>query len=212
MMMLSPFRPPTGMILSQRQINRYRQRLSHGGRLSPETDLRQAFLLLMRDAGASGSLKLEDLVCTDIPRLCIVSPPCAERSLLFRLLCLRWAYGDLPNLKRVPLLLPLPQLGGAPEQAVAMAMGRAGFHASLMAVRRGLAAGQWLLLVDGWDALAQPRQEEWSKWLLQVLHCYPALAVIVAAGPGGDAAWPGLAPCEIADSPGGSLAPSATAP
>jgi hypothetical protein len=196
-MAISPFRRLSGMTVDQRHVSRYRRRILEGRivQLAPVTE--DVPLALAACNAPERTYPLQELLL-DIPRIRITSPRAPERTQLLVQICREWASEELQLGLAKPLMITLPEARRTPEQAIADAMDDAGFPDDLMSVRRSLASGHWLLLLDGWDRLPAAAREQWRDWLVETVERYPGLPVVVATGPDDQARWNGLHGWELA--------------
>ncbi|HYF62957.1 MAG TPA: hypothetical protein VD886_09110 [Herpetosiphonaceae bacterium] len=133
------------------------------------------------------------------PRIRLVSPPSPGRELILRQLCLRWAQGQ-PIQQTFPVLYNLHadcDQSVMPLQIIQREFARLGFEHDDLTLKRGIAAGLWLFLLDGWDTLGCEAQARWAGWLKTCADRYPAMACVVVTGP--QPAWPGFEDWAVAD-------------
>jgi hypothetical protein len=202
-MAISPFRRLSGMTVDQRKVSRYRRRILDGRIIQLKAAAEDGPLALVLGNAPEHAYPLQELLA-DTPRIRITSPRVPERTQLLVQICQQWAGEELVLGLAKPLLITLPEARRTPEQAIADAMDEAGFPDDLMSVRRSLASGHWLLLLDGWDRLPAAAREQWRDWLVETVERYPGLPVVVATGPDDQARWNGLQGWELAQ-PVGAL-------
>lgn len=126
---------------------------------------------------------------THSPRLRLIGEVGSGRSLSIQHMMLAWASGSQMLPATYPLLLHLPTAAAQPDAALQHAIHAAGFDSAKLIVERGLASGQWLLILDDWDHLSPTMQVTWKTWLLDIVARYPALSAIVTSDDDGHA-WP----------------------
>ncbi|MCA0352140.1 MAG: hypothetical protein LCH85_09105 [Chloroflexi bacterium] len=166
-----------------RQIRRYRHHLLEGESLvgsQPLLPHLQRLPLQFQQVEGGPSMTLRDAL-RETPRLALIEP--GSRSLAMRQLCLQWARGAQLPTAYLPLLYqvqqPLSRLT-QPLHLLHQEIEKLGFAMTELAVKRGLAAGLWLLLIEGWDQLNQSDQQRWSNWVSSWLERYPALSMMLS--------------------------------
>ena len=171
-----------------RDTRRYRQHLLEDNVLTRSAPLLphlERVPLLVRPAGGGEAVALLTALESS-PRIRLVSPPSSGRSLILRQLCLSWARGaGLPQ-ARLPFLYHLPANeppSTPPFAIIRREFGDLGFEQDELMIKRGLAAGLWLFLLEGWDELDSQHQAVWMGWLTACAERYPALATVVTTGP-----------------------------
>ncbi|MFD3162905.1 NACHT domain-containing protein [Herpetosiphon sp. NSE202] len=166
-----------------RQIRRYRHHLLEGEALvgsQPLLPHLQRLPLQFQQVEGGPSMTLRDAL-RETPRLALIEP--GSRSLAMRQLCLQWARGAQLPTAYVPLLYRVQQAANhsiQPLQLLHQQMEQLGFAINELVVKRGLAAGVWLLLIEGWDQLKPNEQQRWSTWISAWLERYPALSMMLA--------------------------------
>jgi hypothetical protein len=194
-----PFLP---RVREGRHLRRYRQYLLEANVLAHSAPLLahlDRLPLAVQPLAGGGAAPLIDAV-QHAPRIRLVSPPSPSRELILRQLCLRWAQGQ-PIQQSFPVLY---HLDGAhdrqptPIQIIQREFARLGFEHDELTIKRGLAAGLWLFLLDGWDGLCADQQARWSTWLKTCAERYPAMACVIVTGPLA-APWPAFEDWAVAD-------------
>ena len=125
------------------------------------------------------------------PRLQLVGGVGSGRSLAIQQLVQAWANGKQILPAVYPLVLHLPTAPIQPDEALQNSIRQGGFDSTKLVVERGLASGQWCLILDDWDGLDLANRTIWKSWLLDLAERYPALPALIttdqAAG-----VWPGF--------------------
>ncbi|WP_110513096.1 NACHT domain-containing protein [Herpetosiphon llansteffanensis] len=166
-----------------RQIRRYRHHLLEGEALvgsQPLLPHLQRLPLQFQQVEGGPAMPLRDAL-RETPRLALIEP--GSRSLAMRQLCLQWARGAQLPTAYVPLFYRVQQTADhsiQPLQLLHQQMEQLGFAINELVVKRGLAAGVWLLLIEGWDQLKPNQQQRWSAWIGTWLERYPALSMMLA--------------------------------
>lgn len=130
-------------------------------------------------------------------RLRIINVAGTGRSLALRQVLLLWAQGLLDLGERVPLLISLPGASPEPNEALAATLAGAGFDYSPTAVGRSLTAGEFVLLLDGWDELPAPLQQQWRQWLSSIARRFPKIPICLVTGPSDSLEWEQFEPWEM---------------
>jgi hypothetical protein len=165
-------------------INQWETQLP--GRLLP--NLVSIALPVMPD-GPGAALPTLNAALAQSPRIRLAGGLGSGRSLAVQQMIMAWANGNatLPGL--YPVVLHVPTAEAAPDVMLQAALRAAGIEQTPLVLERGLAAGQWLLVVDDWDQADPARQRIWRQWLLDLATRYPVLpALITTADDGMD--WP----------------------
>lgn len=179
------------VVHEQRYVRRYREQLLHQNILAHSTPLLphlERLPLLMYSAQHPEPLSLAEALRLS-PRIRLVSDAHTAQTLILRQFCLHWAKNQALVQRIVPLLTRVPTTEVPPEAVLRRTLQTFGFPADLLMLRRGLATGVWLLLLEGWSELAAERHDVWRDWVLTMGDRYPALSVVVATGPISEA-WP----------------------
>ena len=168
----------------RRQGQRYKQYLLEGNvlvRSAPLLPHLERLPLQVQAAMGGEALPLSAALDTS-PRIRLISPPSSGRRLVIRQLCLQWAQGHTLAHNRVPLLLNL-QPTIPPLDLICRELALLGFEHDPLVVKRMLAAGMWLVLIEGWEELPATDQLRWQEWCNGVAARYPMLALVVVTGP-----------------------------
>lgn len=171
-----------------RDVRRYRQHLLENNVLTRSAPLLphlERLPILVQPASGGAAVTLLSAL-EESPRMRIVSLPSTWRSLVLRQLCLQWAHGQGLTQARLPFLYHLPAHEPPttpPLKLLHREFQALGFNHDELMIKRGLAAGLWLLLLEGWDELNLERQKSWTHWLTSCAERYPALATVVVTGP-----------------------------
>ncbi|MBA3470673.1 MAG: HEAT repeat domain-containing protein [Herpetosiphonaceae bacterium] len=123
------------------------------------------------------------------PRLRLVGGVGSGRSLAIQQLVLAWAHGTQTLPAVYPLILHLPTAVIQPDEALQSCIRAAGFDNAKLVVERGLASGQWCLILDDWDGLDNPNRAIWKEWLLDIAERYPALPAVITTDDD-ESLWP----------------------
>ena len=126
------------------------------------------------------------------PRLHLVGALGSGRSLAVQQMVLAWANGNAAIPGTFPVVLHVPTAPLSPDLALSAALKEAGIEQSTLVLERGLAAGQWLLVLDDWDRVDGAKQAVWRQWLLDLTARYPVLPALVLSDDDG-VAWPEFA-------------------
>lgn len=179
-----PFLP---RVREGRYLRRYRQYLLEHNVLTRSAPLLphlERLPLLVQPAGGGESVALAEAIKTS-PKIRLVSAAATARDLISRQLCLHWAQGQ-PISQAFPVLYHLPITNSThvtPITLLQREFQTLGFDHDELTIKRGLAAGLWLFLLEGWDELAPDHQSAWATWLQTCADRYPALAAVVVTGP-----------------------------
>jgi hypothetical protein len=180
-----PFLP---RLREHRDVRRYRQHLLEGNVLARSAPLLphlDRLPLMVQPAAGGPAMSL--LAALELsPRIRLVSLPSSGRSLILRQLCLQWAHGIALPQVRLPFLYHLPANEPPttpPFEIIRREFSLLGFEHNELMIKRGLAAGMWLFLLEGWDQMDAEHQTVWARWLTACAERYPALATVVSTGP-----------------------------
>jgi hypothetical protein len=133
------------------------------------------------------------------PRLRLVGGVGSGRSLAIQQLVLAWAHGSQKLPAVYPLVLHLPTAAIQPDEALQSCIRAAGFDNAKLVVERGLASGQWCLILDDWDGLDNANRAIWKDWLLDIAERYPALPAVITTDDDASG-WPDFATWAMAPS------------
>ncbi|HEY1016146.1 MAG TPA: hypothetical protein VGE07_25785 [Herpetosiphonaceae bacterium] len=176
----------------QQHLRRYRQHLLERNVLTRSTPLLShldRLPLTLRPAGRDAERHSLAQALHSVHRIRIVNPLYGGRSLVLRQFCLHWAQERAQLDQCVPLLVDAAPGQGAPADVLLERLGEYGFDADILQLRRGLAGGQLVLLLDSWEALSAHEQAAWRDWLVGNAERYPAFTAVVITGPGSEP-WP----------------------
>ncbi len=180
-----PFLP---RLREHRDVRRYRQHLLEGNVLARAATLLphlQRLPITVQPAAGGPAVSL--LVALELsPRIRLISGPSSGRALIMRQLCLQWAHGIALPQTRLPFLYHLPANEPPttpPFDIIQRELSGLGFEHNELMIKRSLAAGMWLFLLEGWDELDREHQQIWARWLTACSERYPALATVVSTGP-----------------------------
>ncbi len=180
-----PFLP---RLREHRDVRRYRQYLLEGNVLARSAPLLphlERLPIMVQPVAGGPALAL--LVALEMsPRIRLVSPPSSGRALIMRQLCLQWAHGIALPQARLPFLYHLcanEPPTTPPFEIIRRELSGLGFEHNELMIKRSLAAGMWLFLLEGLDELDAEHQKVWAQWLTSCSERYPALATVVSTGP-----------------------------
>ncbi len=172
----------------RRQGRRYRTYLLEGNvlvRSQPLLPHLERLPLLVEPDSADMALPLHEALL-HTPHIRLVGAPSSGRRLALRQLCLRWAQGEPLPQNGIPLLYQIPAAADPhtkPLDYLCHELASLGFEHDGLVVKRMLAAGMWLLLIEGLDRLEPQARTVWQRWLQQSVIRYPALSIVVADTP-----------------------------
>ena len=185
-----PFLP---RVREGRYLRRYRQYLLEENVLTRSAPLLphlERLPLLVQPIAGGEAVSLAEAL-KNSPKIRLVSAASTMRDLISRQLCLHWAQGKQIS-QAFPLLYRLAAVQSSnitPLHLLQREFQTRGFDHDELTIKRGLAAGLWLFLLEGWDELAPDQQSAWATWLQTCADRYPALAAVVVTGPM-EQSWP----------------------
>ena len=166
-----------------RQVRRYRQYMLESNTLAPSTLLLKHLerLPLQVSPAKGGDMQTLRAALAINSQIRLIVRESSEGLLALKQLCLQWAYGMEIEHTYFPLLISLPQVSDhdTPMMLLRNECDRLGFESDDLSLKRGLAAGIWLFLLDGWDDLDEPQKQKWSFWIEGCIQRFPAVCVVL---------------------------------